>query len=189
MSNELIYYLSWFRICFCTFIRMIEQVVDASAIGFIATPERKSVMDLAYFTWTEPQAMVVPLPGEEPRLFAFIKPFQPIVILCFYRHNQTVSLLTYICNDCADKCLIFYFFFKVWLLILIASFCVISSMSLFSKVYLKLIGKSVKNVNTSTIALISQYSVYVVNTLTNQGNNQDHTRLSFCSFLNHFKIV
>ena len=93
ISNEFIYYLSRFRICFCTFIRLVQQEVDASAIGFIATPERKSVMDLAYFTWTEPQAMVVPLPGEEPRLFAFIKPFQPIVILCFYWH--TVSLLTY----------------------------------------------------------------------------------------------
>lgn len=48
-------------------------------MGFIATPERKSKMDLAYFMWTEPHTMVVPLPGEEPRLFAFIRPFQPQV--------------------------------------------------------------------------------------------------------------
>lgn len=60
---------------------MIEQEVDASAIGFISTPERKLVMDLAYFIWTEPYAMVVPRPGEEPRLFAFIRPFQPLVIM------------------------------------------------------------------------------------------------------------
>lgn len=45
-------------------------------MGFIATPERKEKMDLAYFMWTEPHTMVVPQPEEEPRLFAFIRPFK-----------------------------------------------------------------------------------------------------------------
>ena len=70
-----------------------------------------------------------------------------------------------------------YFSSKVWLLILIASFCVVFSMSLFSKVYSKLfLMKSVKDVsisNGTALKWASQYSVYVVNTLTNQGNIQD----------------
>jgi hypothetical protein len=164
---------------------LVQQEVDASAIGFIATPERKSVMDLAYFTWTEPQAMVVPLPGEEPRLFAFIKPFQPIVIIFIIIDNRNVNFFLFVLTD-----VLYFISSKVWLLILIASFCVVFSMSLFSKVYSKLfIMKSVKDVsitNGTALKWASQYSVYVVNTLTNQGNNQDHIRLSFCSFLNHF---
>lgn len=50
-------------------------------MGLIATPERKKLIDLAYFMWTEPFAMIVPKPGEEPRLFAFIRPFQSLVII------------------------------------------------------------------------------------------------------------
>jgi len=49
-------------------------------MGLIRTPERKKVADFAYFMWTEPFTMVVPVPGEEPRIFAFIKPFQNLVI-------------------------------------------------------------------------------------------------------------
>jgi hypothetical protein len=37
--------------------------------------------------WTEPFTMVVPVPGEEPRLFAFIKPFQNLVINWEFRVN------------------------------------------------------------------------------------------------------
>ncbi len=52
-------------------------------------------MDLAYFIWTEPQAMVVPRPGEEPRLFAFIRPFQPLVIICFVDILKKYQTLTF----------------------------------------------------------------------------------------------
>ncbi|EFX79724.1 hypothetical protein DAPPUDRAFT_244347 [Daphnia pulex] len=97
-----------------------DQIVDASAIGFIATPERKSVMDMAYFIWTEPQAMVVPRPGEEPRLFAFIRPFQPLNV-----NNVT-----------AKK-------------------------------------------NMTALKWASQYSIYVLNTLTNQGGSVAVVQLSF----------
>lgn len=48
-------------------------------MGFIITPERKKKFDFAYFMWAEPYNMIVPVPGEEPRLFAFIRPFQPNV--------------------------------------------------------------------------------------------------------------
>ena len=50
----------------------------------IATPEQKKAMDFAYFFWAEPHAMVVPRPGKEPRLFAFIEPFQPNVKLLIF---------------------------------------------------------------------------------------------------------
>jgi hypothetical protein len=56
-----------------------KKEADASSVGFIPTPERKSMFDFAYFLLAEPQAMVVPRPREEPRLFAFIRPFQPTV--------------------------------------------------------------------------------------------------------------
>jgi hypothetical protein len=60
-----------------------EQVIDASAMGMIATPVRKKLVDLVYVIWTESFVMVVPVPGEEPRLFAFILPFQSTVCIPF----------------------------------------------------------------------------------------------------------
>lgn len=45
----------------------------------IATPERIKKVDFAYMTWAEPYAIVVPQPGMEDRLVAFIRPFQPTV--------------------------------------------------------------------------------------------------------------
>jgi ionotropic glutamate receptor len=65
----------------------MKQEVDGSTMGLIGTPERKIVVDFAYFMWTEPFTMVVPVPGEEPRLFAFIKPFQSSVIKSFHAGN------------------------------------------------------------------------------------------------------
>lgn len=61
-------------------------------MGLIATPERKKMIDLAYFMWTEPFNMIVPKPGEEPRLFAFIKPFQSwvIIITCLFLISASV---------------------------------------------------------------------------------------------------
>ncbi len=38
--------------------------------------------DFAFFMWAEPLAMVVPRPGEEPRIFAFVHPFQSTVTHC-----------------------------------------------------------------------------------------------------------
>ncbi|EFX79723.1 hypothetical protein DAPPUDRAFT_103904 [Daphnia pulex] len=124
-----------------------EKEIDASSLGFIPTPERKKVVDFAYFLSAEPQAMVVPRPGEEPRLLAFIRPFQS----------------------------------SVWLLILIASILVIASMSLFSKVYSKLLINGRENEVSDTTALewLGRYSIYIVNILTNQGNSVPVARLSF----------
>ena len=55
------------------------QEVDALAVGVYPTPERKKNMDFGYIIIGEPYLMVVPRPEEEPRLFAFIRPFTPIV--------------------------------------------------------------------------------------------------------------
>ena len=55
------------------------QKVDALAVGVYPTPERKNKMDFGYIIIAESYCMVVPRPGEEPRLFAFIRPFTPKV--------------------------------------------------------------------------------------------------------------
>nr|CAH0102497.1 unnamed protein product [Daphnia galeata] len=61
-----------------------NKEVDALVNGFAATPERTKNSDFSYFIWTEPYSMVVPQPEEEPRLFAFIRPFQTTVWLLIF---------------------------------------------------------------------------------------------------------
>ena len=57
------------------------QNIDAICGGFIITPDRKERVDfVSHPYWAETQDLVVPVPGEESRLFAFIRPFQPKVI-------------------------------------------------------------------------------------------------------------
>lgn len=52
----------------------------ASGLGVSET--RLKVVDMAtFFTWEDSYRMVVPIPSEEDRLFAFIKPFDLTVIL------------------------------------------------------------------------------------------------------------
>ena len=58
---------------------LLLQEVDALALGVYPTLERKKKMDFGYIVIAESCYMVVPRPGEEPRLFAFIRPFTPIV--------------------------------------------------------------------------------------------------------------
>lgn len=50
--------------------------------------------DFAYFMWAEPFTLVVPRPGEEPRLFAFIWPFQSsVTIIDVLQCSITAALL------------------------------------------------------------------------------------------------
>ena len=65
------------------------QEVDALNVGTMATTERAKKMDFAYIMWAEPYAMVVPRSGEGPRLFAFIRPFTPMVITISVFLNQS----------------------------------------------------------------------------------------------------
>ena len=53
--------------------------MDGLAVPAIATPDRKKFTDFAYFIVSEPNAIVVPRRGEEPRLLTFIRPFQQSV--------------------------------------------------------------------------------------------------------------
>lgn len=45
----------------------------------MSTPDRKKVIDFSYPFWIGPFKLLVPKPEEESRLFAFIRPFQPLV--------------------------------------------------------------------------------------------------------------
>ena len=60
---------------------MQYQNIDAVNDGFIITVDRLEKMDFTYMIWAETQDLVVPKPGEESRLFAFVRPFQPMVIV------------------------------------------------------------------------------------------------------------
>lgn len=58
----------------------IGKEVDSTLIGLAITPERYEKMDFTFYHWIEPYSMVVPRPGEEEKIFAFIRVFQPTVI-------------------------------------------------------------------------------------------------------------
>ncbi len=60
-----------------------KQKFDGSSRFIIASSERMKTTDFAIFMWAESLAMVVPLPGEEHRIFAFVHPFQSTVIIHF----------------------------------------------------------------------------------------------------------
>lgn len=51
---------------------------------------RLKIMDAAtYFSWEERYRMIVPKPGEDSRLFAFIRPFDGIVSIHFSSPAKT----------------------------------------------------------------------------------------------------
>ena len=45
-------------------------------------------MEFTSMVWTEPFTLIVPKPEEESRLFAFIRPFQPLVTHKFIAINK-----------------------------------------------------------------------------------------------------
>lgn len=53
--------------------------IDGILCAFYLTPDRIERMSFTFPTWAEGFNMVVPKPGHESRLFAFIRPFQPTV--------------------------------------------------------------------------------------------------------------
>ncbi|XP_046447431.1 glutamate receptor ionotropic, kainate 2-like isoform X2 [Daphnia pulex] len=132
-------------------LKLVEdKELDGSSRFIIATYERMKSTDFAFFMWAEPLAMVVPRPGEEPRIFAFVHPFQS----------------------------------TVWLLIFIASFTVVIFMTMFSGIYWKLFSfldpdDTSLTTNFTIYGRITYYSVYMINTVTSQGNAIPLRRLSF----------
>ncbi|XP_057369973.1 glutamate receptor ionotropic, delta-1-like [Daphnia carinata] len=134
-------------------LRLIaEKEVDAFVNGLTATPERKKKVDFSYFIWTEPYAMVVPRPGEEPRLFAFVRPFQSLVwLLILITMFAVVGFMS--------------FFSKFSL-----------------KMDNNVAGHRRESGQTQTMTLsfyAGSYFIYVLNIVTNQGGNVNATRLSF----------
>nr|CAH0098391.1 unnamed protein product [Daphnia galeata] len=137
---------------------MDDKVIDASAMGMIATPVRKKLVDLVYVIWTESFVMVVPVPGEEPRLFAFILPFQSTVWLLIL-----ITVITMVA--------IMSLFSKFYL-----------------KFFAKIIaGRNkldpIPPRKETLFRLIINYAIYIINIMTNQGGSVALgvaiTRLSF----------
>ena len=61
---------------------MVEhhQQADALVACYIVDPSRAERMDYTCgLAWAEPFNLVVPVPEYESRIFAFIRPFQPMV--------------------------------------------------------------------------------------------------------------
>ncbi|XP_046445822.1 glutamate receptor ionotropic, delta-1-like isoform X1 [Daphnia pulex] len=72
-----------------------NKEVDGVAVAFVPTLDRKKNVDFTYFVWSEYFAMVVPQPGEETRIFAFIRPFQSTVwLFIFITIVVMVTLMT-----------------------------------------------------------------------------------------------
>lgn len=158
------------------------QEIDGIGSGFVPTLDRLEKMDFAHFVWFEPYTMIVPRPGEEPRLFAFIAPFQPQVIRSWRVYYQF-----YINHTFKTQLL------KVWLLISVAVFVVVCSMTCFAEIYFNnskqfengrtLLGKREKfsKFDSATIN-----AVYVAKTITNQGRSLDSSNpLTFSKRRNH----
>ena len=68
----------------------MNQNIDEIATGFYLTLDRIERMDFTFLVLSEGFGLIVPTPGEESRLFAFVRPFQPMVakINYFYCDNR-----------------------------------------------------------------------------------------------------
>ena len=60
---------------------MFIQNIDGIASGFYLTLDRIEKMDFTFFVLSEGFGLIVPSPGEESPLFAFVRPFQPTVLI------------------------------------------------------------------------------------------------------------
>lgn len=128
-------------------------------------------MDFArFFGWQDDYRMIKPKPGEQDRLFAFVRPFAPTVIFLIIKNNFNVKKLL-----------------KVWLIL---GICLFASIIIMSVAHVLLSRESsVKHVKTSkkmgTRAtnkllhfgdLFVTYSLYLINTLTNHGKRLSSPR-------------
>ncbi|XP_046446905.1 glutamate receptor ionotropic, delta-1-like [Daphnia pulex] len=128
-----------------------DNEADACGNGIIATPERKKNLDFSYFVWTEPYSMVVPQPEEEPRLFAFVRPFQPPVWLLLF----------------------------ITIIAVVFSMSLFSKISISTLKNNSHGGLKFSKQSTTLFNFASSYLVYVINIITNQGGNIPVIRFSF----------
>jgi len=95
------------------------QDIDINTAGMMSTPDRKKVIDFSYPFWIGPFKLLVPKPGEESRLFAFIRPFQPLV------NNSIISRLLQL----------YWLKSKVWMFLILVFVGMVAVFSLFSWSY------------------------------------------------------
>lgn len=57
------------------------QGIDALMSSLIVNSQRAQKVDYAPLAWSEPYTIVAPKPEQKSRLFAFIRPFQPMVCI------------------------------------------------------------------------------------------------------------
>jgi hypothetical protein len=121
--------------------------------------------DFAIFMWAESLAMVVPLPGEEHRIFAFVHPFQSTVIIHFVVRSV-----------CQRYELFFIHVTQVWLLIFIAGFTIVVFMTIFSAIYCNFFSSPETSVCITRKCMMNgwftYYLMYIINTMTNQGKKR-----------------
>lgn len=83
LINFQVQYKSWinaqYDVQVITQFSPLSQDIDGIACSFSISLDRKERMDFSFLTWSEAYRLVVPRPGEESRIFAFVRPFQPTV--------------------------------------------------------------------------------------------------------------
>ncbi len=124
------------------------------------------LIDFAIYMWADSLAMVVPLPGEEDRIFAFVHPFQSTVIHFVLRSVFRRYELFVICVT------------QVWLLIFVTGFTIVFFMTLFSAIYCNFFSSPETSVCITRKYKIhgwfTYYLMYMINTMTNQGKTEKY---------------
>lgn len=114
-------------------------------------------MDYSFFTWVDGFSLVVPNPGNERRLFAFVGPFQPWVNLL---PNFVISI--HIISLCQ-------LIIQVWMSIFISVFFVVVTMTFFNWFYNQQSNSVARIPSRNILTFFGCHMIYVTNTLTNQG--------------------
>lgn len=144
----------------------------------MVSPARLEVIEPGtFFVWEEGYRLIVPIPGEEDRLFAFIRPFDFTV-------NQICKLNSLI--YCYVKRIR-----KVWMLLAASIVITVISMSLLSWTFNRFSSRNEKDINdeTSLMEYFELYFFYIINVLTNHGilkSNLFYVCISYHNPLNLF---
>lgn len=69
------------------------QEVDIAALSYVANAERLKLMEFSPAIGTGQYRFLTPLPGDESRVWAVIKPFQPMVGICGLWKDLTLTWL------------------------------------------------------------------------------------------------
>ncbi|XP_046454702.1 glutamate receptor ionotropic, kainate glr-3-like isoform X2 [Daphnia pulex] len=141
-----------------TFYQLMNQDVDGIVGAFYLTMDRVERMDYSFFTWTDGFSLVVPNPGEESRLFAFVRPFQPWVwmsiLLSLPLVVGTMTFFTWFYNRGRPK----------------------NSIEVLS---VDTNSQSNGVSPGSNFTFFGSHMIYVINTMTNQGGREAVSRFSF----------